>query len=405
MSRWWIVAACFVALIGEAIGTYVFTPALKPIVEELGWTRTQFTMSGLFLSLVMMTAVPAAGMLTDRGRAKLVLEFGAICLGAAMYLFSRMQSLTQFYLITLVMGLGVGCVGGIPSTALVSRWFDDGRGFALGLIGLGHNVGGLILPPVVTSIITARGWRAAFEFLAYFLWLIVLPVIALIVRDAPRHRSAANPHAVSAEGSSSGGLGSQPTERIALREGIKSPTFWLLGVTMFFHIFYFSGVTVHFVALTTDLGLDAGTAATAFGALLGLGILGRLVFGWAADRFDRKLVMMTALVSTVMSSLILQRITAPGALPAFVALHGLSVVGVQTLFGLLVAECFGALNVGTFLGATMVFQVPGGVLGAILAAASFDRLGTYAPAFWAFTAGNLLATLAVARVRPLAPRD
>jgi hypothetical protein len=75
---------------------------------------------------------------------------------------------------------------------------------------------------------------------------------------------------------------------------------------------------------------------------------------------------------------------------------------VQTLFGLLVADCFGARNVGTFLGATMLVQVPGGVAGAILAAASFDQLGTYAPAFAAFAIGNLLAALAVAGVRPYA---
>jgi hypothetical protein len=41
----WIVFAGFVCLIGEAIGTYTFTPLLKPIVADLGWTRTQFTLS------------------------------------------------------------------------------------------------------------------------------------------------------------------------------------------------------------------------------------------------------------------------------------------------------------------------------------------------------------------------
>ena len=386
---WRVIAGCFVCLIAEAMGTYVFTPLLKPVVEELGWTRTQFTLSGLWLSLAMMTAVPLAGMLADRGWAAMVLATGALALGLAMWLFAGMETLGEFYAITAVMGVGVGCVGGIPTTALVSRWVETWRGRALGIVGLGHNVGGLVVPPVVSAIAIAAGWRTAFRALAAALWLVVLPATVLLVRDAPVAPGATRDVAVSGE-------------RIPFRDGLRSSTFWRLAAAMFLHIFYFSGVTVHFVAFATDLGFDPETAAVAFGALLGLGIAGRLVFGWAADRFDRRGVMVAGLVITAVAALCLQRITAPGALPAFVVLHGLSVAGVQTLFALLMADCFGALNVGTFLGATMLFQVPGGVAGAILAAASFDRLGTYAPAYGLFAAGNVIAAFAVAGVRPYA---
>jgi sugar phosphate permease len=388
--RFAIVAACSLCLVGESIGTYVFAPLLKPVVGDLGWSRTEFTLSGLWLSLAMMAAVPVAGMLTDRGRARPVLAFGALCLGASMYLFGRMRALGQFYAITALMGLGVGCVGGIPVTALVSRWFATERGLALALVGFGHSLGGLVVPPVATWITLADSWRAAFRAFAGFVWLVVLPVTVLVVRDAPAAPSGPSraPDALD--------------DRIPFRDGVRSSTFWLLSAAMFLHVLYFAGVSVHFVAFATDVGFGPEKAARAFGVLLGLGIVGRLVFGWAADRFGRRGVMIVALGLTVVAALCLQRITAPGVLPAFVLVHGLSVAGAQTVFGLVVAECFGALNVGTFLGATMLFQVPGGVAGAILAAASWDRLGTYAPAFWLFAAGNLVATGTMTLVRPYA---
>jgi len=386
---WRVVAGCFVCLVAEAVGTYVFTPLLKPVVEELGWSRTEFTLSGLWLSLAMMGAVPLAGMLADRGWATVVLAVGALSLGLAMWLFAGMQSLGEFYATTAIMGVGVGCVGGIPTTALVSRWVETWRGRAIGIVGLGHNVGGLLVPPFVTAIALASGWRTAFRDLAGVLWLVALPAILLLVRDAPFSSDARMDTTASGE-------------RIAFRDGVRSTTFWRLSTAMFLHIFYFSGVTVHFVAFTTDLGFDPERAAVAFGALLGIGLVGRLLFGWAADRLDRRSVMVGGLVVTAVAALCLQRITAPGALPLFVVLHGISVAGVQTLFALLVADCFGAINVGTFLGATMLFQVPGGVAGAILAAASFDRLGSYTPAYALFAAGNVVAALAIARVRPYA---
>lgn len=382
LGRGSIVSAGFVCLLGEAIATYVFTPMLKPVVGDLGWTRTGFTLSGLWVSLVMMAAVPTAGALVDRGWTRAVLAFGAICLGGAMYGFSLMRTLGEFYVLASLMGLGAGCVGGVPTTALVSRWFVDRRGLALGVMGLGHNVGGLVLPPLVTWLLTRDGWRPAFGDLALFLWFGVLPVIVLLVREPPAVATAT-------------ATAPAATGHLRLRDGLATPTFWLLGVTMFLHVLFFSGVIVHFVAFATDVGFTPATAATAFGTLLGLGIVGRLVFGWAADRFPRRAVMEVALLATVVAALLLQRIAAPGVLAAFVVVEGIGAVGVQTVFALLVADCFGAENVGTFLGATMLFQVPGGVLGAILAAASFDRLGSYAPAFALFAVGNVAAAVAV----------
>ncbi len=391
-AAWWVAAACFGCLVGEAIGTYIFTPMLKPVVAEFGWTRTQFALSGLFVSLVMMASVPAAGMLADRGRGRSVLAVGAVCLGAALYLFSRMQGLAHFYLITALMGLGVGCLGGVPTTALISRWFDTDRGFGLGVVGLGHSVGGFLIPPVVTWITLTRGWRSAFEALSWFAWLVLVPLILMLVRDPARPTES--------------GGGDEATlvgEPIAFRDGFRSATFRLLAAAMFLHIVYFSAVTVHFVAFATDVGFSPEKAASAFGILIGLGIVGRLGFGWLGDRYDPRKVMVAALGLTAVAALCLQGIARPGVLQLFIVLQGLGVVGVQTLFGLVVGECFGTKNVGTFLGAAMLFQVPGGVLGAILAAVSFDSLGTYIPAFALFAAGNVVAAFAIAAVQPYRP--
>ena len=387
--RWWVVFACFVCLLGEAIGSYAFAPLLKPIVEDLGWTRTQFTFSGLFVSLGMAASVPIAGMLADRGFAKRVLIFGALCLGASMALFSTMHSLGELYGITFLMAIGLGCLGGVPATALLSRWFESGRGLAIGLMGLGVNVGGVFLPPFLVAVTLERGWRTAFWDLALGVWLFVLPVIVVVAREAPAGHAAVDPDAIEPFG-----------ERLRLRDGIRRTAFWLLATAMLFNILYFAGITVHFIAFATDIGFDAQTAAAAFGALAGVGIVGRLLFGWGADRFGVKGSMLVGLAIALVASLLLQRMNGAGALAAFAVLHGVSAAGIQTVFALLVGQTFGAQNVGTFLGALMLFQVPGGVLGAILAAASFDRLGSYDPAFALFSAGNLVALIAIAALRP-----
>jgi len=71
------------------------------------------------------------------------------------------------------------------------------------------------------------------------------------------------------------------------------------------------------------------------------------------------------------------------------------------LLPLAVVACFGARHLPAIYGALMVALLPGGVVGPLAAAWSFDALGSYRPAFGAFAVGNVVALVGLA-VLPLA---
>src|SRR5262249_29381766 len=116
---------------------------------------------------------------------------------------------------------------------------------ALATMGLGQNVGGLLLPPLLTAVALARGWRSAFQVLALIIWILILPTILLRTGDAPK------PAPVEDDGADA-----EPLDKLRLRDGIRRSTFWLLALAMFFHILFFAGITVHFVAFATDIGFS-----------------------------------------------------------------------------------------------------------------------------------------------------
>ena len=61
----WVLVGCVVCQMGLGF-SYVFTTFLKPIVAELGWTRTAFSAAGGPLLLSMALAAPLIGNLSDR---------------------------------------------------------------------------------------------------------------------------------------------------------------------------------------------------------------------------------------------------------------------------------------------------------------------------------------------------
>ena len=62
---------------------------------------------------------------------------GGQVLGVVLALTGQVMSLTQYYLCSGVLSAaGIACIG-IPSTAIVTRWFVRSRGTAIGVLSTG----------------------------------------------------------------------------------------------------------------------------------------------------------------------------------------------------------------------------------------------------------------------------
>ena len=83
---------CLVCQMGLGF-SYVFTTFLKPIVAELGWTRTAFSAGRRAAAALDGARAPLVGSLTDRFGPRRVLALSTLLLAAALASFAAMQSL------------------------------------------------------------------------------------------------------------------------------------------------------------------------------------------------------------------------------------------------------------------------------------------------------------------------
>ena len=135
ISRWWRVVGGLsmnIAL-GSLYGWSVF---VAPLEKEFHWKRAETSMVFTIAVVVFALTFIVAGRLQDKlGPFKISLA-GAVLVSLGFFLCSYADSLTKFFVFFGVLGgLGNG-FGYATPIPVMSKWFPDKRGLAIGLIVL-----------------------------------------------------------------------------------------------------------------------------------------------------------------------------------------------------------------------------------------------------------------------------
>ena len=379
-----MVFACLGCQIGMGAGGYIFPVFLKPVVEDLGWSRTDYALANPIMSTTVALVGPLVGWTADRRGPRPVLVAGSLLMSAALILAGRMETTGQFYAIALLIGLGVACLGDLPTGRAIADRFRSGRGLALGMVYIGSNIGGALVPLIATALAAGASWRAGFTGIGGALWIALLPLALSVGRPAR----------VALDGSAA------PAPALtAWRDLLRERDFWLLFWVLFAFYLYRLGLNTHLVAFLGDLGYSSLEAAGSFSFTLALGIAGKLVVGAIADRTGPRVAVVGNFLLIAVASALLLVPTARGAIPAFLVLHGFATAAEDVVIPLLIVQRFGIEHLGRVYGALLLALVPGGTLGPVLAGKMFDATGSYREVFAAFVVANVLAVLALLLVR------
>src|SRR3954471_18544005 len=189
---WVIVAIATLALIvsnGLSIGG--LPPFYKPMREEfvalgaIDPTRAESFIAYAANITFIMSGVSSliGGWLLTRFRIKPVMLGGALLLGAGLLVQSQATTAPLVYLSRFLMGSSLGFVGVAPCVVLVSAWFTERRGTALGIALTGTSLGGSIVSLMAAPLIASYGWRTAMLVLSGLVWFLLIPAIWFLVRE------------------------------------------------------------------------------------------------------------------------------------------------------------------------------------------------------------------------------
>jgi MFS family permease len=379
--RWTIVAVgalmTCVAL-GAMFSLAIF---LDPVSRDTGWSRAGISVAMTINFLVMGAGAFAWGALSDRYGARVVVSIGAVLLGLALVLTSRIQSLLLFQL---TYGILVGLAASTffaPMIALTTGWFDRQRSLAVSLVSAGMGVAPMTISPFARWLITTYDWRTAMLVIGILAWVLLIPA-AMLVRQPPR-ASAPGPQASAA-----------PDRSIAtVAEALRSRQFIVLAVVFFLCCAAHSGPIFHMVSYAMACGI-APMAAVSIYSVEGLaGLGGRLVFGVAGDRYGAKRVLIVGLLIQALAIGSYPFVRELGEFYFMAVIFGTAYGGVMPLYAVLARDYFSQSIMGTVLGGATMLSSLGMSAGPVVGGWIFDTYGGYS---WLFFASFGLAVGAMA---------
>lgn len=338
-----------------------------------------FLLSGVF-SLI-------GGWLALRFPLKNLMIAGCILLGGGLVLHSQGETANSIYIARALMGASLGFIGVAPCVVLVSRWFEERRGTALGITLVGTSLGGALIPLIASPLIAHYGWRTAMLGLSGLVWFVLLPAVLIFVREPVLEKDSVE-NAARLEGTS-------------WSNALRSPIFWALAACsalVFYPIFATSQQFILYLQ-TPKIGVSAETAAFAQSALFAISIGGKFLAGFASDRLGPIRVMTFCAFLLFAASLVLFYLTATTAL-LFLLPFALGYGGTFVLIQRLASELFGRADAGRILGTITLIEVIGATIGGKITGYLADlHGGDYTVAFYGVTiaaAGAFIAAIAIA---------
>ncbi|SEF71731.1 Predicted arabinose efflux permease, MFS family [Caloramator fervidus] len=360
--RWFYVVLGM--LIFLCLGTvYSWSIFRKPLENVLHFSSTQ---SGLpFMTFLAFYAIlmPFGGKLVTRYHPRTVMVLGGSLVGLGWFLASFAKSI-WFLVLTygVIAGSGVGIVYGVP-ISVVSRWFYDKKGLALGILLSGFGLSPFITAPIAKKFIDLYGVFTTFKILGgIFLIFIIILSLPFKFPDEIKHEEEIS-------GSS-----------LNPKEMLKTAKFYAL----WFCFMVGTLVGLMIIGITGPVGeeiikIDSKKVALFVSIFSAFNGIGRPLFGWLTDVLKPVFVISLSYLLILLSSF-LMFLFKEGSVVVFTlsfALFWLNFGGWLSIAPALTSRFFGNKFYSQNYGIVFTAYGFGAIIGNLLSGILKDYFGSY----------------------------
>jgi MFS family permease len=382
----WVVVAYGVTIQAVSVGTLIYCFALfsLPWLEEFSSSRRDLMLTIALMQIGVGLVSPFVGRALDAYPPQWVVTVGLLSLVIGLTLAQHVTSLFQLWLVCATfMPLAMALMGSLTSQTLVTRWFKEQRGLALGISSMGTNIGGIILPLLVAGWLLEMGWRDVMQNILVLAVIVVLPATWLLLRRKPL-ASATNKQSNATD-----------TRVWTTKEILTTSLFWLPFIGIAPLSMSFGALQFNLGIITRDIGLATEVTANLIALSSVSMVLGKLFFGMLGDRIDHRYLYWLAngigLLALALIALADNVVTLTLATIAM----GLSGGSILPLMGLIYSARFGTVSFGRVMGFGTL-TILAGATSPIMAGWTYDVFASYNYAYVALAL--LLVPAAIAMV-------
>lgn len=352
---------------GQTAGVSLF---VDPLIRDLDVSRSAVSTAYLIGTLAGALALPWVGRALDRYGIRRTMAVIGAAFGAVLVALSTVSG---------IVGLTAGFVGirmagqgalGLTATTAAALWFDRRRGTATGIASAFGMVGISMTPVAAEALIASHGWRLSWLIIGVAVWLVVIPVALLGMRDRP-----------SALGQWPDGR--KPSSGSAVDWGVdrwtamRHPFFWVVTAGVSAVGLLGTGVNFHQISLLGERGLTPAEAAVNFVPQTVAALLATLGTGMLADRVRHRWLIIGAMLALAAALAWGTSVTPGLSAVAFGALIGGAGGSMRAVEAATFPRYFGTRHIGSIRGVLVALSVASTAFGPLLFASARDLTGSY----------------------------
>lgn len=351
-------------LIFLCLGTvYSWSIFRKPLEEALKLSSTQSGLPFMVFLAFYALLMPFGGKLIDRYHPRNVLIFGGVLVGLGWILSSWAKNI-WFLVFTygIIAGSGVGIAYGVP-ISVVSRWFYDKKGLALGVLLSGFGLSPFITAPIAKRLIDMNGVFTTFKILGVaFLIIVILLALPFKFPDELKVEKIED------------GISITP------KEMLKTSKFYAL----WFCFMVATLVGLMIIGITGPVGediikIDSKKIAIFISVFSAFNGIGRPSFGWLTDLLSPIKVISLSYVLIILSAILFITFK-EGSVVLFIvsfALFWMNFGGWLAIAPALTSKFFGSRFYSQNYGIVFTAYGFGAIIGNLLSGMLKDFLGSY----------------------------
>ncbi|KAJ3261714.1 hypothetical protein HK103_004665 [Boothiomyces macroporosus] len=293
-----------------------------------GYSTSEISLIGSFTTAGMPFFAIPAGNLVDRFGHRTVGIVGGVLYMLSLVLASLSCNYWQLLLTQGVMlGLTIS-IAYFPALTIVSQWFDKKKGLATGIAVGGSGIGGLVLSPITSWMISSFGRERA---------LLVTGIVggSAIILSSMAYQARLP-------------LTKKSSDYVSL---LKNSRFQLLYTLLVIATFGYLAPFFYLPSYAADYKISSTDGALLVGILNGASGIGRVILGYGADSFGHINSFTVCLLLASLSVLLIWPFaqTFP-SLAVFASVYGLFVGGYVSILPNVVIKMFGLENIGSKIG-------------------------------------------------------
>jgi sugar phosphate permease len=377
----WIVLFSLFSIyaVSNGIGIYSLPLLLPEMGKEfqLGPKAASELPGLLFLTTAVMATI--VGGLLDKFGARWLIVTGGVGLTITAGCLPYVSSYKQLIAFYIFYAIFISLSGIVSSIYLLNRWFSSYKGLAIGIFLAASSVGGVVFIQIAKAHI-GEGWRVAATWMSIFGAIMTL-IPVLFLREKPADKNTVidgKLQPIALQNIEKSILGN-----ISLPQALRMPMFYLVVITTCILWFCINGFMQNQGFYYKDLKIESATGANIATLFSVCAIIGKLLFGFLSDKFDKGTMMLAAIVCLTMGCVLLKWSASNTAyLIPFALIFGLGFSGSFTMIQLWVARLFYGDSYGRILGVITMADTLAGSYGIVQMGAMREKQGNYIGAFF-----------------------